>query len=276
MGVAYQSTDARMRTRTFFGLILLVAALIVSSTPALLQPTADGVEHLAVEAGVLPDQAKLAKERERRAQKLAKERGIDVDERLAVDGEEQLGDDDDDTSSRLMLSGHVLEENGDLRDTKAADERAATGSRLEAGTRRASLPGQLVSDRGDGIPRQYQSGSMVLDEFGCPTFGAWDPIAMWDDPTTKAQWLDKAAEADDPGQCREFLEQLVARARAAEEPSILAGDRRTLAASVRGTSERLLIQRRADAIYASIFEEWADAQDLADDARASLGPAAAS
>ncbi len=198
-----------MRTRTFLGLILLVAALMVASTPALLTPTANGVERLAIDAGVLDDQKVLAKERERRQEQREQDSGMEVE-------------------GRLEIKGFVEEQDGDLRDTRPVGDREVNGrGRLEAGSQRLMLPGQKPGTDAYSPPFAVEDG-VLLDIDGCPVFRPEANVAaMMADPDTKTRYDGKVTTSNDAAACRVVFDQRVAIATAddSNEPSGAMGRR---------------------------------------------------
>lgn len=191
-----------MRTRTFLGLILLVAALIVASTPALLTPTANGVEQLAIEAGVLEDRALLAKERRQAQEQREEDSGITVEE-------------------RLELKGFTEEKDGDLRDTQAVGDREDNErGRLEAGAMRLALPGQKPGTDAYSPPFAAEDG-VLLDIDGCPVFRPEaDVAAMMANADTKTLYDGKVTTSDDAATCRTVFAERIALATAdnSDEP----------------------------------------------------------
>ncbi len=185
-----------MRTRTFLGLILLVAALIVASTPALLTPTAKGVEHLAVQAGVLDDHAQLAKDRRKAQEQREEDSGVKVED-------------------RLELKGFIEEKDGDLRDTKPVGDREVNErGRLEMGATRVALPGQKPGTDAYSAPFAAEDG-VLLDIDGCPVFRPEaDVAAMMANPDTKTLYDGKVTTADDAAACRTIFDERVALATA--------------------------------------------------------------
>jgi hypothetical protein len=232
-----------MRTRTFLGLILLVAALIVASTPALLQPAATGVERLAVEAGVLDDQAKLAKERSARA--------------------EERGGSAADVEERLELKGFSVEEDGDLRDTKAVGEREVNErGRLEAGASRTLMPGQKPGTDAFSPPFAAEDG-VLLDIDGCPVFRPEADVAalIANDEVLKL-YQGKVAEADDVAACRAVFEERVAIATATEDDALRGAPGRQLAGLEYESLESLGITMREYEMLLAIFD-FDDVPDVA-------------
>lgn len=241
-----------MRTRTFLGLILLVAALIVASTPALLTPTANGVERLAVEAGVLEDQSQLQKEREQARAKREQDSDVTVDERLEIKGFEQ-------------------EKDGDLRDTKAVGERDVNlRGRLEDGSQRVLMPGEKPGTDAYSPPFAAEDG-VLLDIDGCPVFRPEaDVAAMMADPDTKTRYDGKVTTSNDAAACRAVFDQRVALATAdgADAPS---GAMARRAAGIRYQSmESLGITVNQYAMLLDIFD-FTDASDALAAAAATTG-----
>lgn len=198
-----------MRTRTFLGLILLVAALVVATTPALLTHTANGVEQLAIDAGVLDDQTALAKESALRQEQHEEKSGIDVD-------------------NRLEIKGFVEEQDGDLRDTRPVGARQVNErGRLEAGNQRLILPGQKPGTDAYSPPFATEDG-VLLDIDGCPVFRPEANVAaMMADPATKTRYDGKVTTSNDAAACRTVFDERVAIATAdtSNEPSGAMGRR---------------------------------------------------
>jgi hypothetical protein len=233
-----------MRKGTFIGLIMLVAMLVVAASPPLLAASASGIEQLAIMGNLIADEPA---------------------ERAATRSDQS----EPPVAGELLLRGHVLEEDGDLRDQHLTAEREANQSgRLVAGAGRLSLPGQQPDQGVTGRPPETSNASFVRDASGCPTFGRWDPVAMWENDELRQQWLDAAGDADDPDACVQLLD---AQVEAAAAPAgALPGDRNRVAASLRSDTERLMIQLRINETYARVFPDWVDAQDLAELQRARL------
>ncbi len=223
-----------MRTRTFIGLIMLVAALIVASTPALLEPTAKGVERLGVEAGFVEDQKALAKERAAAQKKAQKESGA--------------------ADEKLELKGFAVEEDGDLRDTKEVGARNANErGRLPAGNQRVLLPGQKPGTDAYSPPFAAEDG-VLLDIDGCPTFRPEaDVAAMMADEDTRTKYANKVASADDAAACETVLNERIAIATASNEDINLPGDRRHYASMARSDSERMFLEYRRISMLADVL-----------------------
>lgn len=184
-----------MRTRAFIGLILLVAALMVATVPALLAPASAGIERAIVLTGLIRDPGyEAAMDRKRDA-----ERSLDV----------QL-------DKRLEIKGFVVIEDGVLRDTTPLGARDSNQrGRLDAGSRRTLLPGQPASTDAYDVPLTDPE-NLFLDVNGCPMFhpGA-DVLAILNDPETNQRYADWAASADDPDDCTLVLQARVDAATAA-------------------------------------------------------------
>lgn len=198
-----------MRTRTFLGLILLVAALIVASTPALLTPTADGVERLAIEAGMLQDPKVVARKHEQEQKAREKASGVEVE-------------------NRLEIKGFTEEQDGDLRDTRPIGDRdVAARGRLESGRQRLLMPGQKPGTDAYSPPFAVEDG-VLLDIDGCPVFRPEaDVAAMMANPDIKTRYDGKVTTSNDAAACRAVFDQRVAIATAdsANEPSGAMGRR---------------------------------------------------
>lgn len=237
-----------MRISSFIGLILLVVALMVASTPALLTPASRGAERALIELGAIKEQDRDAKPEPA------------TDEAKAAEP----------VPSQLAFRGHQVEEDGDLRDLVAATERAGyQGGRLEAGNRRLPLPGQPASRDAAALPPVTTENGFVLDATGCPQFDpSADVAAIMADPGLSERYVAKAADADDPEACRALLERLAADA---SGDGALPGDRRGTAERVRSGSERLLLEVYRVQLLAELMGvDEEDRQRLAEGARATL------
>ena len=238
-----------MRTRSFIGLILLVALLMVASVPALLAPATAGVEAALVRAGVIED-AQAKAEAERKA--------------------DAANDADTSVDPALLLKGHELQESGDLRDTATASERASNQrARLTEGDQRQLMPGQLEDQDAYSRPPVLAEDGVLLDATGCPVFAAKDDVAaMFADPAVEQRYADKAAAADNPEACTASIEARVA-ADDAEDQQLLPGDVRQAAGSVRSDTDRMLFDLHRVDLFDTFFGN-ADAAEQADAIRASL------
>lgn len=196
-----------MRTRTFLGLIILVAALMVASIPALLAPTARGVEHLAVEAGMLEDPVAIEKQRRKEQAKREAARGASGD-----------------VEDSLEIKGFTVEEDGDLRDTKTNGARDSNErGRLEAGASRALMPGQRPGTDAYSPPFASQDG-VLLDIDGCPVFRPEaDVAALMANTESEQRYADKVASADDPADCRTIFAERIAIATGTDDPDVVRG-----------------------------------------------------
>ncbi len=229
-----------MRTRTFFGLILLVAALLVASTPQLLEPTARGVELLGITAGVMPDPGE-AYSRATRSSK----------------------DSEDELEPTLKLKGHLVDENGDLRQVPAEKTRMEQRNRLGSGSERVSVTGSRSWDPYRPNGHVANPEAALLDTGGCPVFPAdADIAAMMADPETRQRYSNLAASADDPKGCRAELEATIKNA---VDPVgfALPGDRRQVASSIRSDSQRLMFDLYMGGLYEDLFDGWVDAPKTA-------------
>lgn len=200
-----------MRTRTFLGLILLVAALMVASTPALLTPASAGIERLAVDVGMLPNKAAIAKAERKQQKAREKELGTTVD-------------------PRLELKGFTREEDGDMRDTQPVGEREINvRGRLASGSQRLGLPGERPGRDAYSPPFAAEDG-VLLDIDGCPVFRPDADVAtMLADPTTQKLYADKVASADDAAYCQAVFQERIAVATAVEEDRPTGAAQRQLA-----------------------------------------------
>ncbi|MCW2924314.1 MAG: hypothetical protein JWM98_1718 [Thermoleophilia bacterium] len=236
-----------MRNRTFLGLIFLVAALLVASTPQLLAPTSRGVELVAIKAGVMQDPAKAAPHRPKRSGK----GGNAAEGQLVVQGYKLAPA----AGEQMMIKGYFVDpKTGDMVDGSDIGVRGAHPTRLAAGADRARLPGAPVIDRVN--PPVLSQDGVLLDITNCPVFPADANVAsIIADPTTKQLYANKAASADDPKACRTALDATI---KAAVSPTgfALPGDRRQLAASVRTDSQRLMFDLYANGMYQDVFAGW--------------------
>jgi hypothetical protein len=224
-----------MRTRSFIGLMLLVAILIVVSTPAILEPTAEGVEHLAVSAGIADDN-EAALERER-AQDAA-QTTVPVE-------------------AKLVFKGHVVDpKSGDLRDTATARERASNQrGRLVAGDQRQLMPGQLEDQDAFSRPPVLTEEGMVLDDTGCPVFAdGVDPLAVMGDAKLKAQFAARAAKADDPAACTNSINAIVKQSKQRPGPSSASSTVRRADSTTRRSLHGMVIDLEQMTILSQMFD----------------------
>lgn len=239
-----------MRSSSFIGLVFLVIALVVASTPALLTPTAEGVEGALVKLGW----AEEAKE-----QRTAADGGEDGKAAAPID-------------PQLTFKGHVVEEDGDLRDLSPVSERTSNRrGRLEAGSRRLLVPGQRTRGDAYALPPATAEEGVLLDATGCPHFDpSTDVAALMRDPAVAARYAGRVGNADDPAACRALLDARIA----ADDPDRvrpLAGDRRLTAASIRSDNERLLMEVYRVQLFAQMLGvDDAARQELVDGARAAI------
>ena len=219
-----------MRTRTFLGLILLVAALLVSATPALLTPASRGVEQLAARAGVP---------------------GVQVPERATqrADGAAATP-----VESSLELKGYVAE-GTDLRDQFRVGERSANHSRrLLDGRGRTLLPGERRGSEVDAPPYSSDEG-ILLDAEGCPVFRPETDVAkLWKNPDSRQLYVDRAASADDPAACRTMLDERRGIAVGSTDGAAATLARRELAGIERGDLTSMLISLEGLSILGSMFD----------------------
>lgn len=211
-----------MRTRSFIGLILLVALLIVASTPALLQASAHGVERLGIRANLLQDHE------------------ADYRRTLREDAEESEAEP---AEPAMVLKGHTLDpETGDLRDTASGAERAANQrGRLSEGDVRVRLPGQLEDQDAYSRPPVYAEDGMLLDSTGCPVFEAdADLVATMADEEARALAATKVGAADDAAACEAALNAQLAAVD--DETDVVPADRARLGSLNRQESERLWLE----------------------------------
>lgn len=212
-----------MRTRSFIGLAFLILALLVVSTPALLEPTAAGVESLAISTGVL-EPPKL------------------------VNGPRASDEDVDPVEARLQLRGHVADENGDLRDVAREGARDPLGGqRLASGSTRRGL---LGTDADDPLAGPVAGDALLLDRTGCPTFPKNADLAtLLDAPETRERYTAAVAAADDPAACREALNAQIEAA-----PAGAAAESPTDATIRRGLALDRRAQRNLHAMVISLHE----------------------
>ena len=182
-----------MPTRTFIGFILLVFAMLIASTPALLDPLSLGAQKGLDAAGVP---------------------GMSPDATFATRAERE---DTGTVKDTLQLKGYEVGES-DMQDIYSPSDREEgqlrVNGRTTSGSRRAALPGSY-STSDPMSPPVRSSGGVLLDKAGCPVFRAGlDLPTLWKDPTQQKKYLDKAASADDPAICRQRLEALVNNATA--------------------------------------------------------------
>lgn len=239
--------DARthMNKTTFFGLSLLIVALLVASVPELLDPTARGVERVAVSAGVIQDPQKAAAKAAADREKQATAKPTADPDKLA--------------DERLALRGFVVEEDGDLRDTVEEAERAASRRvRLEAGTSRTLLPGQ-PGRTGKDVPPAASEEGVLLDITGCPLFRPDTDVAqLLADPLIVDLYATKVASSDDPEACEPLLRERIATARANPVASPLgATTARDRAAIRRGGTAAMIVAMTEIQLLAEIMDDEA-------------------
>lgn len=223
-----------MRTSSFIGLIFLIAILIVISTPTLLQSTASGLEQVGIKSALITDtQAEFNRSLNRNDQGSA-----------ATDGEQ--------SDATLMLRGHILDqETGDLRDAIPTQLRSSNmRGRLAGGAQRALMPGQVDTRTSQNLPPVLNEGAFLRDDTNCPRFEPWDPVAMWNNPQTRSQWLTAAAEADNPAECRRILAAKAKEARGTN--SLERADRRRLQTMSEYDSERMWLELMRIDLFASM------------------------
>jgi hypothetical protein len=234
-----------MRTRTFIGLVFLIAALLVASTPPLLNATASGVETVGIQTGLMtaPGQTKESK-----AARKAAEKTVDP---------------------ALQLRGYAFQENGDFRDTVAVDERAAVGhDRLVAGNSRVALPGQWT-EGSDDTPHSMDASGVLLDATGCPVFPTGtDVAALMADTKVQATYGGLVAKADDPVACQAFVEDLM-NGKAAT-PTVTPGVDRQRASITRGSRTAILIGLRQVELLEQLMSD-SDMNDKLDEMRGTGG-----
>lgn len=242
-----------MPTRTFIGLICLVFAMIVASTPALLTPLAGAAQRGLDTAGVP---------------------GMSTDDGRATRAEREPSDAVEDT---LQLKGYEVGET-DLVDMYGAEQRTTEAmrpnGRTSRGSRRALLPGVQPTIDGQNPPVRA-AGGLLLDRSGCPVFRAnLNLPALWKDPAQQAKYLDKAAASDDPGVCRARLEALVNNASTGLKNQPTA---RETARMLRADDMSYAIMMQQISIMAAMFPGAADdrAKMFAGTAVAAEGDAAA-
>lgn len=221
-----------MRTRSFIGLIFLVIILMIVSIPALLVPTAAGVERVGVALGAFPDAEAKAKK----------------------DAAEDAASSAEPPEAALVLKGHTLTADGDLRDTATPAERASNQhGRLAEGDTRTLLPGQLSDQDAYSRPPISAENGMLLDSTGCPTFDEnTDVAAMFADAKVQKAYVAKAAKADDPKACTALLDARAA-ADAKLPETLLPGDRRQASQMIRTDSDRMLIDLYRLGLYDTFF-----------------------
>ncbi|MCW2928602.1 MAG: hypothetical protein JWM86_2570 [Thermoleophilia bacterium] len=237
-----------MPNRTFLGLILLIIALVVASTPALLTPTARGVEAVGVRAGVIKQQTPST-------------RGSDTSASSKADTP---------VKPYLAMRGYQLERDGDLRDV-AGDTRPTDGrGRLATGSTRIAMPGEALRTATDSPPVTTEGG-VLLDATGCPLFAEDADVAtLMADPDAASLYATKAGDADDPAACATLLQARVDAA-TATPATTLPGDRRALASALRDDSQRMLMETYASDMFLAMFgQDGAGTTTLAKDLRTQL------
>lgn len=239
-----------MRMSSFIGFVFLVAAIMVAATPSLLARTSEGVEWALVEAKLMDGRK---------------------DGRARAKGGEEPGSADP-IEAQLVFKGHVVEEDGDLRDLTQSRERAGDQrARLASGSRRISMPGQSQLPDAYALPTVTTEDGVLLDATGCPHFDpTTDVTSLLADPVVAVRYAAKVAEADDAAACRAAFEARIAEF-APAEPGALAGDRRLAATGLRSDSDRLLLEVYRVQLFAEVMGvDEADRQDLVDGARATI------
>lgn len=223
-----------MRTRTFIGLIFLVAALLVAANPVLLGQASNGLHALGITSGLIPDRAKQIK-----AQQAARAKVDPVD-------------------SVLELKGYQVQENGDLLDmTSVGDRESNQAGRTSTGRRRIALPGEKLNSDAYVDPPSVNADGLLLDPTSCPVLqDAYAAQRVIDDASVKAQILTASAKADDPAACRAELQTKLDEVQ--NKLDLLPGERRGYAASVRGDRERMLIDMVQLGLYSSVFGDAGD------------------
>lgn len=244
-------TDAPLRTRTFLGMVVLVIMLMVASTPALLDPTAERLQSAAAQAGVpnisAPGEAARAEAKARaKAKKQAEQEGTAIEAALA-------------------LRGRTVEADGSLRDQYDPNART-TGSRLAIGSHRTVLADGAAPVK---TPPPLEDG-VLLDRTGCPQFSSDQDVAtLWADPVSRARYEAKVASADDPAGCSTLFTQRRDEATGADVRTMLPGDARDAASLRRG--------RTADVGFLLTYQRMLETMlpDAASAAAALTTPAAA-
>jgi len=183
-----------MRFRSFIGLILLIFALVVASTPALLTPAAKRVEQLAITTGVLdpgtPNATRVA---------ASKRKTGSVPSKLELKGYE--------------VTKNELKNSFDLKDDFPDSVRAANRrSRLAGGSERQRLPGQLrLSDTYE--PPATQNGGILLDIDACPRFRPDTDVAeLLANVDINARYEAMIQKSNDPIACAATYDARVAEA----------------------------------------------------------------
>jgi hypothetical protein len=174
-------TDALdMRTRTFIGMIILILALIVASTPALLDLTSNGVQTALHKAGVPGVPAANSGATAPSSSAPAKDK----------------------LTAQLEIKGYIANKNN-LRDEYSTAQRAAIDTyRLSTGARRQLLPGQFKDASATSAPIPLSASGVLLDSNGCPEFadGAVS-TAVLADPKVQQLYANAIASADNPATC---------------------------------------------------------------------------
>ncbi|MCW2960855.1 MAG: hypothetical protein JWM25_1547 [Thermoleophilia bacterium] len=233
-----------MRTRNFIGLIMLVLALMVASTPELLTPAAKGAEAVLAKANMpgFTEQRVTTKPAD----------GVSAAEPV---------------DPVLEIKGHAVEEDSDLRDRYSTSEREMNSSgRLNEGRGRRTLPGQqAVADPFEN-PAELQDG-VLLDNGGCPVFSEGSNVAaIWADADRRALYESKAAAADDPAGCAKVLTSRRAEADAMNAWK-LPGDRRDTAATLRGRTGTVALMTTMAQLYEDVFGDMSTYETTAQDTR---------
>jgi hypothetical protein len=232
------SARTHMSKKAFTGLILLIAALLVASVPALLTPASAGVEQAAIKVGLLQPPAAPPAPVFPKASKKDK----------PADG-------------RLELRGYELEKDGDLRDTVDPLDRDAHGhARLTSGSRRVLLDGQR--DRSSEAPPATSEDGVLLDITGCPVFReGTDVTALLAVVETQNLYARKVAGSDDPAACDTLLQQRIKDATAAATTSPLGAATDRDRNSIRRGSPSEMVVAFAEIQLLSQFMDDASLQD---------------
>jgi hypothetical protein len=205
-----------MPKSTFIGLVFLIAALLVASVPALLVPTAAGVEKGLVSVGALPKPATSADAK-------------------------QSGTTDKPSKPQLQLKGYEVQKGGDLRDTVDPLDREAGGQgRLERGSSRLLLDGQRPAS---DVPPASTEDGVLLDITGCPLLRPDTDVALlMANPDTANLYAEKVSAADDPAACTALFKQRVSEATAPQTaPPLGSATQRERDAIRRGGTSSMII-----------------------------------
>ncbi|MCW2949034.1 MAG: hypothetical protein JWN41_47 [Thermoleophilia bacterium] len=225
-----------MRTRTFIGMIILILVLIVATTPTLLNQASINLQDALHKVGV-PGVA--AAHRSTGSTPVVSKGGGAV-------------------PPQLLVKGFTVNKKN-LRDGYSTAERGAVQSyRLQSGSTREALPGQLADSSLTATPVP-DPGGVLLDSAGCPMFPAnVDSSAVLADPVLAQNYANGIASADNPATCKVIFQT---RITAADPSKVAAADATASALERRHHSaSRSEATDNVDRIV--LYREWQLANEL--------------